>query len=61
MEMKVVVAEGSLAEHRLVPEAIVDAVQATLASINVTATITLVEEDPVAAGYEDVTIRTTPD
>jgi hypothetical protein len=53
MELKVVVREGSLAENRLAPEVIMDAVQATLARMNVKAAISLVEEDPRPAGYED--------
>lgn len=46
MELKVIVAEGSLAEHRLVPETILNEVQAMLARLNVQATLTLVEEEP---------------
>jgi hypothetical protein len=53
MELKVVVPDGSLAEHQLVPEAIMDAVQATLARMNVKAAISLVEESPLPVGYED--------
>lgn len=51
MQLKVIVAEGSLAEQRLVPETIMDEVQATLVRMGVKATLSLVEEDPVSTGY----------
>ncbi|WP_434716358.1 hypothetical protein [Paraburkholderia sp. A3RO-2L] len=55
MELKVIVAEGSLAEHRLVPETIMDEVQATLARMGVKATLSLVEESAVPSGYAEAT------
>lgn len=55
MELKVIVAEGSLAEHRLVPETIMDEVQAALSRMGVKATLSLVEEAPVPTGYGDAT------
>ncbi|MBB4517201.1 hypothetical protein [Paraburkholderia fungorum] len=48
MELKVIVAEGSLAEHRLAPEAVMDEVQAALARMNVAATLSIVEEDAIS-------------
>ena len=55
MELKAIVAEGSLAEHRLVPETIMDEVQAALARLGVKATLSLVEEASVSTGYGEVT------
>lgn len=51
MELKVIVAEGSLAERRLAPEAVLREVQAALARMNVEATLSVVEEDAVSPEY----------
>jgi hypothetical protein len=56
MELKVVVAEGSLAEHRLVQETIMEEVQAALTRMGVKATLSLVEEDPAPSDYGDIAV-----
>jgi len=53
MQLKVVILEAALAENRLVPETIMDAVKATLARMNVSASLSLVDESPIPTVYHD--------